>query len=293
MLSMIGMGFGGILNCFLDPVFIFYLDLGVAGASMATAISKLISFSILIFPYLTRRSLLRLSLRNFQCNRDIIRQIVSVGSSSMFRSGLAVVSAIVLNNIAGSISDSVLAGIGVSTKIMMFPFGIILGFGTGFQPVAGFNWGAERYDRVLDSYHFASRTAIIGAAVMGLLLAVFAGPLIVLFAETDPEMQMAGALSIRLQCLALPVHGWVAVVNMFCAALGNAKGAVLLSTSRQGTCFLPIVYPMAHWGGAYGVAAVQAAADILTLFLAVPLIRRVKRQVRAAHEAQDRAPLAV
>lgn len=293
MLSMIGMGFGGILNCFLDPVFIFYLDLGVAGASMATAISKLISFSILIFPYLTRRSLLRLSLRNFQCNRDIIGQIVSVGSSSMFRSGLAVVSAIVLNNIAGSISDSVLAGIGVSTKIMMFPFGIILGFGTGFQPVAGFNWGAERYDRVLDSYHFASRTAIIGAAVMGLLLAVFAGPLIVLFAETDPEMQMAGALSIRLQCLALPVHGWVAVVNMFCAALGNAKGAVLLSTSRQGTCFLPIVYPMAHWGGAYGVAAVQAAADILTLFLAVPLIRRVKRQVRAAHEAQDRAPLAV
>ena len=293
MLSMIGMGFGGILNCFLDPVFIFYLDLGVAGASMATAISKLISFSILIFPYLTRRSLLRLSLRNFQCNRDIIRQIVSVGSSSMFRSGLAVVSAIVLNNIAGSISDSVLAGIGVSTKVMMFPFGIILGFGTGFQPVAGFNWGAERYDRVLDSYHFASRTAIIGAAVMGLLLAVFAGPLIVLFAETDPEMQMAGALSIRLQCLALPVHGWVAVVNMFCAALGNAKGAVLLSTSRQGTCFLPIVYPMAHWGGAYGVAAVQAAADILTLFLAVPLIRRVKRQVRAAHEAQDRAPLAV
>ncbi len=293
MLSMIGMGFGGILNCFLDPVFIFYLDLGVAGASMATAISKLISFSILIFPYLTRRSLLRLSLRNFQCNRDIIRQIVSVGSSSMFRSGLAVVSAIVLNNIAGSISDSVLAGIGVSTKIMMFPFGIILGFGTGFQPVAGFNWGAERYDRVLDSYRFASRTAIIGAAVMGLLLAVFAGPLIVLFAETDPEMQMVGALSIRLQCLALPVHGWVAVVNMFCAALGNAKGAVLLSTSRQGTCFLPIVYPMAHWGGAYGVAAVQAAADILTLFLAVPLIRRVKRQVRAAHEAQDRAPLAV
>ena len=293
MLSMIGMGFGGILNCFLDPVFIFYLDLGVAGASMATAISKLISFSILIFPYLTRRSLLRLSLRNFQCNRNIIRQIVSVGSSSMFRSGLAVVSAIVLNNIAGSISDSVLAGIGVSTKIMMFPFGIILGFGTGFQPVAGFNWGAERYDRVLDSYHFASRTAIIGAAVMGLLLAVFAGPLIVLFAETDPEMQMVGALSIRLQCLALPVHGWVAVVNMFCAALGNAKGAVLLSTSRQGTCFLPIVYPMAHWGGAYGVAAVQAAADILTLFLAVPLIRRVKRQVRAAHEAQDRAPLAV
>ena len=87
MLSMIGMGFGGILNCFLDPIFIFYMDLGVAGASMATAISKLISFSILIFPYVTRRSLLHLSIRNFQFSRDIVVQIVSVGSSSMFRSG--------------------------------------------------------------------------------------------------------------------------------------------------------------------------------------------------------------
>jgi len=286
MLSMIGMGFGGILNCFLDPIFIFYLDLGVAGASMATAISKLVSFSILIFPYVTRRSLLHLSIRNFQFSRDIVVQIISVGSSSMFRSGLAVVSAIVLNNIAGAISDSVLAGIGVSTKIMMFPFGIILGFGTGFQPVAGFNWGAERYDRVLDSYRFAARTAFIGAAAMGLALAVFAGPLIVLFAETDPEMQMVGALSIRLQCLALPVHAWVAVVNMLCAGLGKALGAVLLSTARQGTCFLPIVYPMTMLWGAGGAAAVQAVADVLSIALAVPLARRMKAMIRqAAQEA--------
>ncbi|MCI9678166.1 MAG: MATE family efflux transporter, partial [Oscillospiraceae bacterium] len=217
MLSMIGMGFGGILNCFLDPIFIFTLGLGVRGASMATAISKLVSFAILVFPYLTRRSLLRVSIRCFKPTADILGQIVSVGSSSLFRNGLAVISAIVLNNIAGGISDSLLAGIGVSTKIMMFPFGIILGFGTGFQPVAGFNWGAKRYDRVAESYRFAARTAIIGAAVMGAALAVFAGPLILLFAKADPAMQEAGALCIRLQSLALPVHSWVAVVNMLCA----------------------------------------------------------------------------
>lgn len=121
MLSMLGMGFGGILNCFLDPIFVFNLDMGVAGASLATAISKFVSFSILVFPYLARRSVLRLSLRCFRVERDIIFQIVTVGSSSMFRSGLAVLSAIVLNNIAGDISDAVLAGIGVSNKIMMFP----------------------------------------------------------------------------------------------------------------------------------------------------------------------------
>lgn len=282
MLSMIGMGFGGILNCFLDPIFIFTLGLGVRGASMATAISKLVSFAILVFPYLTRRSLLRVSIRCFKPTADILGQIVSVGSSSLFRNGLAVISAIVLNNIAGGISDSLLAGIGVSTKIMMFPFGIILGFGTGFQPVAGFNWGAKRYDRVAESYRFAARTAIIGAAVMGAALAVFAGPLILLFAKADPAMQEAGALCIRLQSLALPVHSWVAVVNMLCAGLGNAKGAVLLSTARQGTCFLPIVYPMALLWGSLGVVSVQAVADVLTLLLAAPLIRKVKRQIRAA-----------
>ena len=291
MLSMIGMGFGGVLNCVLDPIFIFALDLGVAGASMATAISKLVSFSILIFPYLTRRSTLRISPRSFRCGDSILYQIVTVGSSSMFRSGLAVVSAIVLNNIAGGISDSVLAGIGVSNKIMMFPFGIILGFGTGFQPVAGFNWGARRYDRVMDSYRFAARTAIIGASVMGALLSLFAGGLITLFATDDASMREIGALCIRLQCLALPVHSWVAVVNMLCAGLGNAKGALLLSTSRQGTCFLPIVYPMAWLWGAVGAASVQAAADILSLALALPLIRSVKAQIsRAALAAGEGQP---
>ena len=282
MLSMIGMGFGGVLNCFLDPLFIFYLDMGVAGASIATAISKFVSFAILIFPYLTHRSLLRLSPRLFRPDGEIVGQIVSVGSSSLFRNGLAVISAIVLNNIAGGISDSVLAGIGVATKVMMFPFGVILGFGTGFQPVAGFNWGAKRYDRVEESYRFAARTAIIGAAVMGLLLAVFAEPLIALFSKTDPEMQAIGALAIRLQCLALPAHSWVAVVNMLCAGLGKALGAVLLSTARQGTCFLPIVFPMAYFWGATGVAAVQAVADVLSIALAVPLVRQVKRMI---HEA--------
>ncbi len=286
MLSMVGMGFGGILNCFLDPLFIFVLDLGVAGASMATAISKLVSFSILIFPYLTRRSMLRISLRSFCCGDGILYQIVTVGSSSMFRSGLAVVSGIVLNNIAGSISDSVLAGIGVSTKILMFPFGVILGFGTGFQPVVGFNWGARRYDRVREGYRFAARTALLGAAAMGLLLGIFARPLITLFAQSDPAMQEVGALCIRLQCVALPIHSWVAVVNMLCAGLGHAKGALLLSTSRQGTCFLPIVYPMAYFWGASGVAAVQAVADTLTLLLALPLIRGIMCKIRQAEEQQ-------
>jgi len=285
-LSMVGMGFGGILNCILDPIFIFGLDMGVAGASLATAISKWVSFAILIFPYITRRSMLHLSIRNFRPSKYIMYEIVSVGSSSMFRSGLAVVAGILLNDLAGNISDSVLAGIGVSTKIMMFPFGIILGFGQGFQPVAGFNWGAKRYDRVRQSYRFSSWVSLIGAAVMGILIAVFSDQVIYLFAGSDPEMQEVGSLCIRLQCLALPIHAWVTIVNMLCTGLGNAGGALVLATARQGTCLIPILFPLAHFFGAYGVAYVQAAADVLTLALAFPILFRVLKKLKAAEQAQ-------
>ena len=283
-LSMIGMGFGGILNVILDPIFImpWGLNMGVAGASLATAISKWVSFAILIFPYLTRRSLLHLSIRNFYPSRDIVTKIISVGSSSMFRSGLAVVSAILLNSIAGSISDSVLAAVGVCNKVMMFPFSIILGFGTGFQPVAGFNWGAKRFDRVQESYRFCSKVALIGSMIMALAVGFFADTFVVLFAGSDGEMRRIGVICMVSQCIALPVHAWVAIVNMLCAGLGNAKGALALSTSRQGTCFLPILYPLAFLFGSYGIACVQAIADVLSLVLAVPIMRKTRKRIAQA-----------
>jgi putative MATE family efflux protein len=283
-LSMIGMGIGGVLNCILDPIFIFTLDMGVAGASLATAISKLVSFVILIFTYITRRSVLRLSIRNFTPSWDIVSKVFSMGSSSMFRNGLAVAAGIMLNDIAGNISDAVMAGIGVTNKIMMFPFGIILGFGNGFQPVAGFNWGAKRYDRVEESYRFSSRVALIGSVVMAVLFAVFADPIIGLFAGDSPEMRRIGVLCVVTQCIALPIHAWVAIVNMLCVGLGNAKGAFLLSTARQGSCFVPILYPLAWAFAEYGVASVQAVADVLTLAMAIPIVIAMMKKIRLARQ---------
>ena len=285
-LSMIGMGIGGILNCILDPIFIFNLDMGVAGASLATAISKLVSFSVLIFPYIFRRSLLRLSLKHIRLTWDIIYNVISVGASSFFRNGLAVIAGILLNNMAGNYSDSVLAGIGVSTKVMMFPFCIILGFGNGFQPVAGFNWGAQRYDRVRESYRFSTWVSIIGGAVMGLLIGIFADKLIVLFAGEDMEMRKFGALAIISQCIAMPIHGWVAIVNMLCAGLGNAKGALILSTARQGSCFIPLLFPLAWLLGEYGICSVQAMADILSVLMAIPIVILTMKKIRRAINAQ-------
>lgn len=282
-LSMVGIGFGGIMNILLDWLFVVKWDMGVAGASIATAISKVVSFLILVYPYVFKQSLLKIRLKLVELSRDIIGQILSVGSSSMFRSGLAVVSAIVLNNIAGDISVSVQAAIGVTTRVMMFPFSIILGFGTGFTPVVGFNWGAARFDRVRESYRFAAWFAVLSSAVMAVVLCWGAEWVVGLFNQGEtPSAQMVnvGALSIRLQSIALPIHAWVAIINMFCSGLGRAKGAMLLATSRQGTCFLPIVHAMARIFGANGVAGVQAVADVLSLVLALPLIRVVLRDVK-------------
>ncbi len=286
-LSMIGMGFGGVLNVILDPIFImpWGLNMGVAGASLATAISKWVSFAILIFPYLTRRSLLQLSVRNYYPSRDIIGQVVSVGSSSMFRNGLAVVSAILLNDLAGNISDSVLASVGVCTKVMMFPFSIILGFGNGFQPVVGFSWGAKQFDRVQESYRFSTKVAFFGALAMAVFVAVLSDTFMVLFAGTDEEMRRIGVICMVSQCIALPIHAWVAIVNMLCAGLGDAKGALALSTARQGTCFLPILYPLTWIFGAYGIACVQALADILTLVLAIPILKKTKKTIQQAQQS--------
>ena len=126
---------------------------------------------------------------------------------------------------------------------------------------------------------------------MALALAIFSDPIIVLFAGSDPEMRELGALCIRLQCLALPIHAWVAMVNMLCVGLGNARGAMLLATARQGSCFIPILYPLAWLFGAWGVVSVQAIADILTMVLAVPIAIAMTKRIKAAKAAQQAVTL--
>ena len=117
---------------------------------------------------------------------------------------------------------------------------------------------------------------------MGIICILLADKFIVLFAGTDAEMRRVGAFAIITQSIALPIHAWVAIVNMYCIGLGNARGAFILATSRQGSCFLPILYPLAWIFGAYGVASVQAAADVLTLALALPILKNINKKLHNA-----------
>ena len=276
--AMVGIGFGGVLNCFLDPLFIFALDLGVAGASIATAISKLISFGILLWPYLRRRTAVCLSPRNFRPRMADAKEVVGVGMTSFMRAVLNVVAMVCLNRAAGRYSTSVLAAVSVSGRVMMFPFSAILGFGQGYQPVVGYNWGAKKYDRVRESLDFAMKTCIIGGLVLGALLIALAHPLVGLFnSANDPEIYRWGCLAIRTEAAFLFLHGTGAIVNMFFAGLGMPKYAMLLSTARQGYCFIPLIYLLPLLFDVTGLCIAQGCADMIAGLISLLLYRKAKR----------------
>ena len=276
--SMIGIGFGGILNCFLDPIFIFTLDLGVAGASLATCISKFISFAILLWPYLRKKTAVRLSLRCFRFRMADAKEVVGIGMTSFMRAVLNVVAMVCLNRVAGRYSTSVLAAISVTGRIMMFPFSAILGFGQGYQPVVGFNWGAKNYHRVEESLDFAMRVSIFGGLILGALFCIFARPLVGLFNSAgDAEIFRYGCLAIRAEAVFLCLHGTGVIVNMFFAGIGMPRYAMVLSTARQGYCFIPLIYLLPLIFDVTGLCIAQGCADMLAGCISFVLYRKAKK----------------
>lgn len=278
--SMVGMAAGGILNIILDPIFIFSLDMGVAGAAIATSISKIVSFTILLVPYIRRKSLLNLSIRNIKYSIPDCVEVTSVGLSSLFRSLLSVLAGITINKVAGSYSDSCLAAISVTTKIMMVPFSIFMGFGQGVQPVCGFNWGAKQYARVKEVFRVSSITSLLAPLVIAAGIGFWAEPIIGAFTNADAELIRIGKICVLTQCIALPLHAWGVTVNMICAGLGKARSAFLLSISRQGLFFFPAIWILPKLFYESGVASIQAVADILTIIPTLFVARIIEKELK-------------
>lgn len=286
--AMIGIGFGGVLNCLLDPLFIYGMGLGVAGASMATAISKTISFIILIVPYLRKRTSVTISVKKFKFVWRDVKEVLSIGSTSFFRSALSVVAAVTINRVAASFSTATLAALSVANRVMDFPFAMILGFGQGYQPVVGFNWGAKKPNRVRESLTFSIKVSLIGGLGVGALIFLTANPTVHVFnSQADIEVLRIGVLCIRLQCITLCAHALGSIVNMFYSGIGRAKEALILSTARQGYCFLPIALIVPWLIGVNGVAATQALADLVSLLIIVPMTIKAFRLIERLEEADE------
>lgn len=289
-LSMIGMVSGAILNIGLDPIFIFTLDMGVAGAAIATSISKLVSFVILIYPYVMKKSVLRLSFRLISFYKDIVREVSLMGAPSLLRMGLSVVAGILLNNLAGDYSDSVQAAVSVVTRIMMIPGFATLGFGQGFMPVAGYNWGAKRYDRVKESFRFSSIFSFVMMALVSLVMIRFADPIIMAFTESDMDLAEVGSFCLISQCAVLAINAWVVMINMLYSALGRPVGAIILGISRQGICFIPLFFILPPLFGVYGLAATQAVADVVSFLIAIPFAVSAIKLINKTNKAELKSP---
>ena len=285
-LSMFGVLFGTILNLVLDPLLISVAGMGVAGAAIATAISKFSSFVILVTPYLRSKTMIPLSLRNFRPNMTIVSELTKMGFPTLARTALTTIASIATNNIASLFSVSALAAISVVNKIMVFVSSAVLGFAQGYQPVAGFNWGAKRYDRVRKSFWFSSVVSVICVTVVAVGVAIAAPWLMQVFTKYDAEMIDIGVVAIRTQCLAMPSVAWVIVVNMTYAGLGKAMGAAVLSVLRQGIFFIPMTVLLPHLYGVYGVASVQGVADMLTLLVSLPLSIMILREISRKEKEQ-------
>lgn len=289
--SMLGIGSGALLNVILDPVLIFGLDMGVSGAALATIISQFVGFVVLLF-CTTRGDNLRIRIRLARPRWRDYLDIFRGGLPTLCRQSLASVSTISLNTTAGLFGgDPAIAAMTVATKVMHLSFCALLGFGQGFQPVCGFNYGAGLYDRVKKGFWFCVRIGTVLLLAASVVEWVFADTLIGLF-STDPQVIAIGARSLRLLCVSFPLIAWVTMSNMMMQTIGRVVPASFLSLARQGLFFIPLVlllprlFPLL-FGANTGLLAVQLAqptADFLTFLASVPLTVYVLRRYLKTQE---------
>lgn len=276
--SMIGIGSGGVLNILLDPLFIFTFDMGVAGAAVATIISQAVSFGLLLFGTFQKDNL-RLSLRHLRPQWGDFAEMVRGGLPSLCRQGLSSLSTIVLNLTAGAFGgDAAIAAMSIAGRVMHMAFAAILGFGQGFQPVCGFNYGAGLYRRVREAFWFCVRLGTVLLTVAAAAGFVLAPQLVSLF-STDPKVLAYGAVALRCQCVSFPLTAWFVMCTMLTQTIGRVVPASFLSLARQGLFFIPFVaglplligYAFPSVAPIFGVQMAQPMADVVTALVSVPV----------------------
>ena len=279
--AMIGISTGAVLNIVLDFLFIYVLEMGVAGASLATCISWIVSW-VMLFVGTTMSGNVHIKLKNFNPSWQSYKDIFKGGNPSLARHFFVCVSTIMLNRYAAyyaapGAEASAIAAFAIVARIMMFAFSIILGVGQGFQPVCGFNYGAGLHERVRQSFVFTVELSTIILIIMSITFAIFAPDLIRFFRSEDPELITIGSEVLRWQCLSFPLIGLSTATNMMYQTTRKTLIATLLSMGRQGIFFIPTIVILPHIIGFQGVEMTQAIADALTFLLALPFAIKESR----------------
>ena len=272
-LGMIGLMTGAIINIAGDAVFMFGLKMGIAGAGLSTAISQIISFSILISMFLRGKTACRISFKYYRLDFGLIWEIMSTGFPSMLRQGLNSLTTIFLNNYAGVYGDEAVAAMSIVSRVMFFTFSVAIGVGQGFQPVSGFNYGAKKYSRVKEGYKFTFVMATIILLVMFVLVQVCSGNIIGIFRD-DPKVIEIGTRALRLQSLAQILLPVCMATEMLYQSTGHKLGATVLSATRSGLFFIPALIILANVRGLAGIQEAQPVAMVLSVIPALYCARR-------------------
>ena len=276
--AMFGITAGGILNIVLDPVFIFTLDMGIAGAAVATMLSQMVSFVILICQCNLREGSIKIQLSKFTPSLRMYGIIFHAGIPSLCRQGLMSVSSVVLNYAAGPYGDAAIAAMSIVSRFMMFINSGLIGFGQGFQPVCGFNFGAKRYDRVLESFWFCVKVSVVVLTGLGAVSFGLARPIIAAFRKEDMEVIGIGAKALRLQLLTMPIQAWVMMCNMLTQSIGYGFRASLVAMGRQGLFLIPALLVLPQGFGLFGVQIAQPVADVCTCILGTVIVAGILRE---------------
>ena len=267
--AMVGLLAGAAINIGLDPLLMFVFHMGVAGAAIATVSGQVISFIVLLIGS-AQGDNVHLKVSNVRLNRYYLKEIVNGGSPALFRQGLTAIAALLLNQTAGAMGgDAAIAGMSVVTRVLMLLSSALIGFGQGYQPVCGFNYGAGLYGRVKEGYFFCVKVGTIlltGASVLCLAFA----PQIIHFFRDDPEVVAVGTVALRAQAISLPLMATIVLTNMMLQSTGKGLKASVNSSARNGIFFIPLILILPRFFGLFGVEISQAVADVLSFLLAIP-----------------------
>ena len=273
--TMLALMAGAILNIGLDPVFIYVLDIGVAGAAIATAISQIISTLVYLLFVLRKKSIYHFKIKNCTFTKEIMSEIFKIGIPTLVFQILTSLSISLVNTQARPYGDSVIAGMGDVTRVVYMGSLKVFGYIKGFQPIAGYSYGAKKFDRL----HEAIKTSIIWATVFcviyGLVLTIFSKGIISQFTKGDLEMVRVGTQSLRINGISFILFGFYTVYSSLFLALGKGLAGFILGACRQGICFVPVILILPIFGGINSILYVQPIADVLsaiiTIFMALHL----------------------
>ena len=286
MYAMIGLTTGGILNMIGDPILMFGFGMGVSCAGLSTCLSQINRFLILLSMFCIHITVTDVSPRRISTELSTYWEIMKVGSPSLLRQGLNAASTILLNQQAKVYGDPAIAAMSIVGRMSFFIGACAIGTGQGMQPVISFNYGARKYKRVRESFHFTVKMAAALLSVFAVVCMIFTRPIITWFRD-DPEVIEIGTVALRWACVSALFQPLSVPINMMFQSIGKSGRALFLSALRTGLCFIPLIEILPLYLGLTGIEIAQPVSDITAALISVPFAVSFLRQLKARKETGE------